>query len=452
MARFAFVLGSNSSEACGQLRYARDDAQRIAKVLAAPRYQFKIVQPTKPADPYEIKRQLDKLAKSCTEDDALLIYFSGHGELVAGELMLVLDRSVPGDETTYLPVSWVRESRARSAARSRLIILDCCHAEAAIGSKSAGTIDLAMAGVDNKTEAMLLASRKLELAREFPHLQGSFLTTELCAYLQQSQTETVSLNDLMRHLDTAARRHNASTSAEQPAVPIPFLNGSQQGEFFFTAATYPDLSRFVKIRNQGQEGSPVSVALAAAIQASFAVRGKRIVPSARYLREKSRQAGEMGAGDTGETFEPVMFIVEHFGVLGEADWPWVAGQTGLPKGKSLAELEQKSTRHKARCFRLQGLRDVRASLELKRFVLTSVQVDRNAGWMEPKSTGRIVPAKKPAFLGSHAITLVAQNDRGYRFANTWGTKWGEKGFGWLTNEAAAAYINEQNLWAIEAMD
>jgi hypothetical protein len=42
-------------------------------------------------------QSLDKLAKSCA-DDTLLIYFSGHGELMAGKLMLVLEQLAPTDE------------------------------------------------------------------------------------------------------------------------------------------------------------------------------------------------------------------------------------------------------------------------------------------------------------------------------------------------------------------
>jgi hypothetical protein len=443
-------MGSNSSEACGRLRFAVADAHRISEVLASARYNFEVVRPTNPADPYQIKKQLDKLAKTCSQDDVLLIYFSGHGELIGGELLLVLDNSVPGDETTYLPVSWVRESRARCAARTRLIVLDCCHAEAAIGAK-AGAVDLASIGVDSKTEAMLLASRKLELAREFAHLKGSFLTTELCRFLKDSDTETVSLTDVMRHLDSAARRHNAAITTDKPAVPVPFLNGSQQGEFFFTAATYPDLSRFVRIRDQGSEGSPVSVTLAVAIETSFAVQGQRIAVSARYLREKSRQAGEMPLGDVGEYFEPVMFIVEHFGALPESAWPWVAGKSSLPKGKSLAKLEKNSTRYKAKCFRLQGLRDVRSSLELKRPVLAPVQVHEGCGWYESKSKGVIVPPKAHRMTGGHAVLIVAADSNRFRFANTWGTTWGDKGFGWMTAEAAAVLIDEHQLWAVEAI-
>src|SRR5690606_30146378 len=134
----------------------------------------------------------------------------------------------------------------------------------------------------------------------------------------------------------------------------------------------------------------------------------------------SRAAGELSQGDTGENFEPVMFIVEHFGIVPESAWPYKAGETNLPKGKTLSDLERSSRRVRARCFRLQGLRDVRASLEFKRPVLASVHVFDTSGWSNA-SKGRIVaPKQKDRTVGGHAITLVAHDGRGFRFANTWG--------------------------------
>jgi uncharacterized caspase-like protein len=153
MARHAFVLGSNGSEAFGKLRFARSDAERIAATLSAQRYSFQIITPSTYVDPYLIRKELDTAAAACAEDDSFIIYFSGHGALVGGRLMLVLDETVPGRQTTYLPVSWVQEARSLSVARNRLLILDCCHAGAATGGKSAA-IDVTELGIVRWTPKM----------------------------------------------------------------------------------------------------------------------------------------------------------------------------------------------------------------------------------------------------------------------------------------------------------
>jgi formylglycine-generating enzyme required for sulfatase activity len=235
MTRKAFIWGSNGPDVPEKLKYASDDAKRMAETLVGPPYNFAVTFPTVTDDPYQIKKELDLLAKSCRIEDSFVIYFSGHGDLLGGELMLVLDGTVFGDVTTYLPANWVRESRGRSCATNRLIILDCCHAGGAAGAKD--TIGF-QAVFDSKTELMLLASGRRETAREFDHLRGSFLTTEMCDFLRKTTNTSVGLHQLMDHLNQSARGHNdlvdKGVLSHLPKVPIPFLNGEHQGEFYFT--------------------------------------------------------------------------------------------------------------------------------------------------------------------------------------------------------------------------
>jgi hypothetical protein len=449
MARHAFVWGSNASAAFGKLKYARDDAQRFSRTLAGARYGFKVVAPTKPGDPYQIKKELDRLAKGCTQDDSFVFFFSGHGELVGGELMLVLDDTVPGDETTYLPVGWVKEARARCAANNRLIILDCCHAGGAVGAKAGGAIDIAELGLESKTELMLLASRRLEIARELAALKGSFLTSAMCDFLDGAEGAVVGLGQLMAHLHKSARAHNQAAAGGVAKVPIPFLNGDQQGEFLFTGLRYPDLSRFVTIRDQGEEGSPASLAVVTAMETSLAAQGVNLRLSPRYLREKSRSAGEQGEGDIGESFAPVIFIVEHFGLPPESIWPYVAGDPKLPKGMTFAKMEQAASRQKAVTYRLRSLDEVTAQLQLNRPVVVAVLVHGANGWLEG-TLGKIrVPAPAQVPNGLHCITIVARTEQGYRFANSWGAAWGDRGFGEMTEAAARAIVQQNDMWAIE---
>jgi len=311
VARYAFIIGANGPDAFGRLKYAADDAARFGQVISGPHYSFTIVQPTQPSDPYEIKRELDKVAKSCREEDAYIFFFSGHGELLAGDQCSCW-MSVPGDENTYLPVGWIKEARGRCAVANRLIILDCCHAEAATGGRSKVAIDIVGIvglGIEAKNELMLLASRRLEVVREFEHLGGSFLTTEMCAFLSGVQTQTVGLSHLMAHLHSAAIAHNnRATGGTPPKVPIPFLNGDQQGEFLFTVASWPDLSEYVTII-RGEHS--VSFATATAMGISAAAQGHPMQLSATYIHEKAQKA--RGGGDSvGEFIGPVVFVLEHW--------------------------------------------------------------------------------------------------------------------------------------------
>ena len=452
MARYAFVVGSNGSAAFGQLRYAADDANRFSDTLADSRYSFKITTASAPTDPYQIKKELDLLAKSCVAADSFVFFFSGHGELLHGELMLVLDETVPGDETTYLPVSWVKEARTRCHADNRLLVLDCCHAGGALGAKAAASPDLTELGLEAKTELMLLASTRLEIAREFEHLKGSFLTTELCKFLQGATSRRVGLGQAMTHLRSAAASHNSAHCKGVPLVPVPFLNGNQQGEFLFSGdITYPDLSAYVTIRSQGQEGSSTSVAMATAMETGLAIRGTRVRLSPRYIREKSRKTGQLWAGG-GEQFPPVIFIVEHFGTTLESEWQYEAGRTGRPRGVSWQKLDAKA-RFRARSFRIVGIEEIETQLALNRPVIVAVQVYKRSGWYNTtKDHPRgLIEAPGPGqnCIGSHCVVIVARTPHGFRFANTWGTDWGDRGFGDMSYTTARELIRSDDIWAVE---
>jgi hypothetical protein len=452
VARYAFVLGSNGSDAFGKLRFARSDAERIAATLSAERFSFQIIMPSKNVDPYLIRKELDIAAAACVEDDSFIIYFSGHGDLVGGRLMLVLDETVPGRQITYLPVSWVQEARNLSAARNRLLILDCCHAGAATGGKSAA-IDVADLGIQAETEVMLLASPKLEIAREFPHLKGSFLTTEMCSFLESSRTITVDLQKVMDHLHTAAILHNRRALSGVPKVPIPFLSGNQQGAFLFSKESRSDLSKFVTIRTGGQSTSVVSLAAATAVEASLAARGHHIRLSPAYIREKARKAGQWDP-ETGERLPAVIFILEHFGVLPESLWPWTPEYSDRPPDPALGwdEIDSQAFEYRARCFRLSGLDEIAIHLEHKRPVLAALSMHNDGGWMDEKSKGVIsAPTRKSGLIAGHAVLIVAADAKGFRFANTWGTGWGDKGFGTIAREVAQSLFFLDEMWAVEAM-
>lgn len=51
------------------------------------------------------------------------------------------------------------------------------------------------------------------------------------------------------------------------------------------------------------------------------------------------------------------------------------------------------------------------------------------GWADITSKGEIAWTGTQRMLGGHAFAIVAYDDRGFWIQNSWGTKWGSKGFG-----------------------
>jgi hypothetical protein len=449
MQKHAYVLGANGTDTFGSLQFATSDARRFADTIGGHRYGFKVVHPREPTDPYSIKKELDYLAKSCSETDVFVFFFSGHGELIKGDLFLVLDATVPGDETTYLPVNWVLESRNRCAAKNRLLILDCCHSGAATGLKSARAVDFAELGFDAQNNLLLLASRRLEAAREFEHLKGSFLTVELCQFLNSSGP-LVTLSQAMAHLNVSARRYNASTRPTSSLVPIPYLFGDQQGEFIFSGSLdYPDLSRYVTVRDQGPDNSSASVALITAMETSLARQGRGVRLSPRYVREKSRRVGQMGTqeGD-GEALAPVIFVAEHFGAPPEEMWPYVAGTRERSADQTWRKLDRAARPFKARCFRLQTSSEIAGFLRRGCCVVARTKI--HTGWLHARAETILQScASNEEIVGVHCITFIGRSANNYLFANSWGSEWGDHGLCRISDIGVRAQVDEENLWAIE---
>lgn len=242
--RRAIVMGSNGPAGAGQLKYAQRDAQRIADALAGPRCGFTVdvIQPG--TDPWDVRRKIFETVERCTYEDTLICYFSGHGIVERGALFLLWDNTeLDRLLNTAVPVEDVVRALKFCKANSKLLILDCCHAGAVVNmtgfKDGTGTAvrDLEIAP-DN--HLVLMASDRLEKARELDSMSGSFLTSQMCAALGEKLDEAdkdgdnrLSVHDLKLWLDERAKEHNKKNPSL--AVPYPYLFGQQKGDFFLTA-------------------------------------------------------------------------------------------------------------------------------------------------------------------------------------------------------------------------
>ena len=237
----AFVAGSNGPALWEPLSYARKDADDIARCLAAPRCGFEVEMPPAGARPSAVREQLYAVAETCSDSDTFVCYFSGHGILEQGSLFLLWDETdLKRLLTTGLPASALTEAMRGCRASNKLLILDCCHAGAAVGQGFRDASEVRAPDlVAPENHLVLMASDRLQRARELDALRGGLLTQQLCAALTDAFVDVagadrrLSIGDAKAWLESQALRHNG----EDPdhAVPIPYLFGQQRGEFFFTA-------------------------------------------------------------------------------------------------------------------------------------------------------------------------------------------------------------------------
>jgi hypothetical protein len=247
MARRAVVFGSNGPESAGALHYAKSDALRMAAALKQPRCSFEVVEPRNSQNPQEIERCIAESAELCAGDDTFLVYFSGHGFIESAGLLLMLDRTdLNRPLTTALHADSIVRAMRFCPARHKMLILDCCHAgmvfsDSRFKSQPGAKMESFVGGSDKESESFvaLMASDRLERAREFDRFEGSFLTKSICeavgtsfADADQDRDGAIDLGDLKLWLTARARHHNELDSGAR--VPVPFVFGRERGRIYLT--------------------------------------------------------------------------------------------------------------------------------------------------------------------------------------------------------------------------
>ena len=119
MTHRAFIFGVNTKG----LKYCETDVQKMRACLSPHGYEITMPDPT--GGKREINAKFDSWLDQISQEDTLIVYFSGHGYLHRGNLVLV----VGDDETrnSKYNVNLLTDGLADCTARHKLLILDCCH-------------------------------------------------------------------------------------------------------------------------------------------------------------------------------------------------------------------------------------------------------------------------------------------------------------------------------------
>jgi hypothetical protein len=148
--------------------------------------------------------------------------------------------------TTALHADSIVRSMRYCPARHKVLILDCCHAgmvfsDSRFKSDAGAKMEAIVGGVDRESESFvaIMASDRLERAREFDEFEGSFLTSSICEALgnsfvdaDQDRDGAIDLGDLKLWLADRARKHNQNDGSSR--VPVPFVYGRERGRLYVT--------------------------------------------------------------------------------------------------------------------------------------------------------------------------------------------------------------------------
>ncbi|UVK35798.1 SUMF1/EgtB/PvdO family nonheme iron enzyme (plasmid) [Mesorhizobium sp. AR10] len=246
MARYAVTFASNGPATAGSLRYAESDAERFSAALESERCNFSVRRLGKGCTRNGIEDAIDEVAQNCTDADTFVVYFSGHGFIDRAALLLMLDEtSAEKPLTSAMHVDSIVRSMRFCKARHKLLILDCCHAGMVFAdSRFKDQVEVDMKAMVSREDAeaasfvALLASDRLEKAREFDELGGSFLSATICDALESDTMAgdvdgdgAIDLRDLQEWLTFQARERNRDV---EDAVPVPFIYGRERGRLYIT--------------------------------------------------------------------------------------------------------------------------------------------------------------------------------------------------------------------------
>jgi Caspase domain len=162
-------------------------------------------------DEADQKRLGDKLQKAAEEaQDLLLVYYAGHGLLdeKRRELHLALSSTKPTERVigfSALPFARVRDACLDSAARSRVVILDCCYSGRAIYGTQSDQSSEVLAQIDVRGTYTLTSSPANGASVVVPGELHTAFTGRLLRVLRDEEgagTDPLTLRDVFERLRT----------------------------------------------------------------------------------------------------------------------------------------------------------------------------------------------------------------------------------------------------------
>jgi len=194
------------------------------------------------------------------------------------------------------------------------------------------------------------------------------------------------------------------------------------------------------VRNQGNEGTCVAFASVVGVKEYQDAKEyrKSIELSPRYTYSLCKK-NDGDPGSEGTYPRVAMKMLLNYGTPPESYWPYKPHQADRPRsGAPKAALK----------YRVKAYARIRTLLEMKRSLVINgpflAGVDVYESWFTDRvfKTGLVpMPKKSEQYQGGHAICIVGYDDNKgiFKFKNSWGKAWGDKGYGYLSYDYIRKY-------------
>jgi hypothetical protein len=177
------------------------------------------------------------------------------------------------------------------------------------------------------------------------------------------------------------------------------------------------------------------------------LRAEGIDLCVEFIHWAAKQRDGLPAPSEGSTLPAVAAALAEAGQPPEAVWPYdeARDQWALdyrpPAGACISAAARRLANGEALPPTAVALRN---AVDRGRAVLLGVRLHRT--WYEVGPTGRIaLPPAGARDFGGHAVLVVGYEEDAVIIRNSWGTDWGEDGYGYLPD----AYVEEQGVAAWE---
>jgi len=191
-------------------------------------------------------------------------------------------------------------------------------------------------------------------------------------------------------------------------------------------------------KNQGPEGACVGFVVTALKEfQEWRQHGKKFNFSERWAYEMAKHYDEWPGTDyEGTSNRGAMKALQHHGICLEELWPYIPGEKGEPDEQAAENAyKYRIKRYRSLTIPQKDIRLIKRGLHETGPVAAGVAV--HASWFEVGKDGLIHdPGPGAKIYGYHAILTVAYADDAelVKIKNSWGSDWGQEGFGFLDYE------------------
>jgi C1A family cysteine protease len=213
------------------------------------------------------------------------------------------------------------------------------------------------------------------------------------------------------------------------------------------------------VLNQGQLGSCTANALAAAFDFDRGMEQKPFMtPSRLFIYWNERDLEGTVDQDAGARIRDGVKVLLKLGTPPETDWPYDIAEFAI---KPPAEAFSVAINNLALSYQrivtptANKTSNMFACLASGYPFVTGISVYESFESEQTAQTGQIpMPAQSEQLLGGHAILIVGYDTTTnlFMFQNSWGTDWGDKGFGYIPFDYLINKGLASDMWLIQTVE